>query len=418
MLKNKKNYGTKFYIWITIIVGANFFGLYQILAPITQIYFTDMICLVLFPISLIYLFHNSNGVIVIDYHISARTFTYLFLLIALVEIILSGLRYREYQSGFELIKESLVPITIIVLSFAWHKAANIVAVEYIIQVLEKVAIICSVMGIVAYVLLDKFSNNFLNLDITEFSFYRYGKPHFMIGAMVVVPALLFSAVKIINKKADSLDYVCFIFGMVHVVGIGKTRTLIVYIFITILITYVFKTNRTSAVKIVVVIMAISVYITMEASILIQNARIMFEDNSLVYRLEAIEYYLKQLMNHPLFGMGFISSGNVNLQSLLSGIHHRFYRSDVGFIGFINQYGCIGGFWYICMIIYLFKVYKRNKYLGNNLTNKYLGTFLLFIVLSSTNLSAFDSFRIIYYPILFLLVSEKEDDVDSKLLEES
>lgn len=399
----------KIYLWGIIIISSNCFGLYQKIEPLTQIYFTDMITIVLLCSSTLYLCLHLRGIrFVLFKSTHTRKFAQTLLLITLAETVLSFVRYGEVQSFVSTIRESIVPLAIVATFFSLKKIVERDGIEYLIYVIIITSIICSCIAILAYVLLDTTGNNFFNLDVENYSFYRYNKPHFMIGAMIVVPATLFSWILRLNKNKDYLTVLSLILGLFHIIIIGKTRTLIAFTLITMIIVYIYITKKSKNFKIVVMVACVFVYLILEKNMLIESISVLFTDNSVTFRLNAIEFYLDQVAKHPLFGMGFIGRSNESLKHLLYGPKNQYYRTDVGFVGFMNEFGLVGAIWFINLVIYACRVVKR-VLKNNGLKNDamFAWVFLIFIVISSINLFSVDPFRIIYLPLILVLLRNLE-----------
>lgn len=407
--KSKLTTLDKIYVWGIIIISSNFLGLYQKIAPITQIYFTDMIAIALLCISALYLFLHARGIhFVIFKRTHTRLYAQFFLLITIMEIFFSYMRYGEVQSFVSTIREAIIPLAIVVTFFSLKRIVEREGVEYLIQVMIIIAVICSCVAIIAYVLLDTTGNIFFNLDVNNYSFYRYNKPHFMIGAMIVVPATLFSWILVLNRNREFLTILELVLGLFHIIFIGKTRTLIAFTLITMIIVYTYITKKSKNFKIAIICTCVIIFFILQGSMLIETISLLFTDNSVTFRLNAIEFYLAQVVKHPLFGMGFIGSTNEALKTLLYGPKNQFYRTDVGFVGFINEFGLAGAVWFISLVFYACRVVKRAlKADGLKNDAMFAWVFLIYIVISSINLFSVDGFRIIYTPLLLLLLRNLE-----------
>lgn len=403
----------KAYLWISIIVASNFFGLYQKIAPVTQVYFTDMIAIVLLILSLIYSFiHPSNWKFVLYKKLGTESLMQCFFLITIIEILLGVFYYGDQQSFFSTFKEACVPLAMVTLFFSWRNIVKRRGMEYIINTIIKVSIICSVLAIIAYVLLDKTGNNFFNLDVNNYSFYRYNKPHFMMGSMVVVPAIIFAWVKQLGGCREKYNIIAIILNLIHIIIIGKTRTLITFIVIILIITYIYTTKKSKNLKLCVTLLCVILFVVVEGSTVINSLATLFSDNSVTFRINAIGFYIEQIKTRPLFGMGFIGRGNILLKTLLYGPKTQYYRTDVGFIGFINEFGFIGGIWFLVLMIYAYKK-VRNALKKNGIPQiiAYTESFFLFLVISSINLFAIDGFRLIYLPLFISLINCIENSVN-------
>ena len=396
---------SKIYIWIYILTASNFLGLYQKAAPFTNIYFTDMIAVLLLVLSLFFLIFKRRKNFFLHRKIQTEFFVQFFFFLTITETVVSILHYCEYQSLLSTIKKALFPFAVVLLFFSLKEIAGTLGISYIINVIIKISFVCSFVAIIAYILLDRSGNNFFNLDVNNYSFYRYDKPHFMIGAMIAIPGTIFAWIKCIKIKnhRKTIDIFTLILGLVHIIYIGKTRTLIAYLIITMLIIFIYSNKKTKNIK----LFSISILILFILFGKIDTFKNLFTklslDNSVTYRLNGIKFYLDQLGRHPLLGMGFISGGNPVTKILLYGPNNQYYRTDVGFIGFVNEFGTVGGIWFVTLMLYACKLIKKSNIMIPNETVIYTWGFLIFLILSSISLFSIDPFRIIYMPLLLTLL---------------
>lgn len=398
----------KIFVWSSIVIASNFFGLYQKIAPLTQIYFTDMISFCLCAICGIYLLLNYQKKLVIYKRLRTESLAQTLLVITFIEVLLTTVYYSDNQSFVATVKEALMPLGVALLFFSWRKIADHGGLNYLIKTILKVSIVCSCFAIIAYLLLEKAGNNFFNLDVSNYSFYRYNKPHFMIGSMIVVPATIFAWMNLINRNRNRLNVATVALGMIHIVIIGKTRTLIAFTLMTMVVTYIYLTKKSKNLKLMVAICCGIGFVGIEASTIVKTIGELFLDNSVTFRLRAIEFYLDQVWKRPLFGMGFIGSGNEALKYTLYGPQMQFYRTDVGFIGFLNEFGIIGALWFFILMAYAIKLVTRSLKRNDAYEEKlYAWGMVFFVGVSAVNLFFVDVFRIVYAPLLLVLIYSLE-----------
>lgn len=107
------------------------------------------------------------------------------------------------------------------------------------------------------------------------------------------------------------------------------------------------------------------------------------DVGLQVRVEAYSYYLNQFSHKPLLGMGLIDpTASAKNKVLVSGVRanglSQYYLDDIGFIGFVNQFGIAG----ICLFLYLIKIMNRlTRYNSNNLIVENLLLFVVYIIMN-------------------------------------
>lgn len=100
----------------------------------------------------------------------------------------------------------------------------------------------------------------------------------------------------------------------------------------------------------------------------------FEDDAgIMIRFKTIEYYWNHILEKPLFGYGFITANRQTATySIMSGIGGYYFRDDVGIVGFLDQFGFLGGVWFISLVVNMLKYGKRAS------RNKLFGQYLFWI----------------------------------------
>ena len=405
----------KRYMWLVIFVCSNMLGLYQILSQYTQIYFTDMICILLGILTLLYEgVYKFKDYRFLGKRVNIRTFTWFLLLWTIVEIFYTTLRYGNSQSFIVTVQASLFCLIPAIVSFAFiNIEKKDAAADFMVEWIIKIGTVCSIVAIIAYFLLVTSGSNFFNLDVENYSFIRNGRPHYMVGAMIVVPATVFLWNKLITKEINTSVVLGFIINCIHVFYIGQTRTLMAYVLITFGVSFIGAKKRNKAVRFFIIFGSIILYILSEFNSFSTITGELITNNSVVYRLEAISFYTQQIAKNPILGMGFVGNTNTQLNTLLYGAYNRYYRTDVGLIGFVNGVGILGLIWFIAFVIYGFMRINRTK---NHYQNDYIWlctfSFLIFATISSINLFIIDSYRLFYFPILALLIGKYESMRDN------
>lgn len=404
-MKINSNMLTKVYIWLIIIISSSFFGFYNVLPKVIDAYFTDAIALLLILISL---FFSLIYFIADKFRFSKNSiidlFAWSFGIYVIVEVLISHFKYSSSQDFTMTIKEAIVFIAPIIVYLQLRKNINNKeCLDYLISVMIKVSLICSIVAIMAFLLYQNAGLNILKQDVNGASFIRNNRGHFMVGSMVVLPATILLWSRIITSKRNIVNVIILLVNLFHIIYIGQTRMIIFITLLTMLISFVFSIKKSRTFKLLIIIPLLICFILLEIQDIYSNFETLMGDNSVTYRLSGIDYYVKQLGDYPIFGMGFISTKNVELSHLLYGPDHIFYRTDVGFIGFINCFGILGGIWYIAILLYFIKLLMKKKPV-NSLIYSYCFSIVLFIIFSSINLFPLDGFRIIYFPIIALLMN--------------
>lgn len=390
---------TRSFLYLTMIASSSMFGFYSLLFSGNGVYFTDATAIGILFLSTTYFVLRGKLRIYKDTESKAAS---AFLLIVVAELIYSYLSYSTVQSVRDTLKESIYYISMVLFYYALRDSLKSENDLYnAITCVIDVGVICSIIAIISYVLLDRFGINILNMDTSGYSFIRYGKPHYMVGSMVVIPAALFQFIRIINAKQKN-EIWKFLLLLTHIIIVGKTRTVIFFTIASMLFYYVFFYGKSikRVYKTIVLFLFAIVFVMVEMQEIMGTITSLLADNSVSFRLNAIEFYLQQIANKPILGMGFLSATSPMTAKMLYGPRGQFYRTDVGIVGFLDCFGLLGLVFFICVIWCAYKIIKNNK---KSRLNGYLSIFTLYIVMSAVNLFFMDSFRLIYMPFELILM---------------
>lgn len=402
---NRLRIDSKLYLWCITIISANFFGLYNIVSKYTQIYFTDAMAILLILCSCIYLgLHLSNDMLRIPKKRKIDRYAILFLLWIVLEILISYFKYSSTQNMVSTIKESLYFIAPILVFYSVKKIIkNEEILDYYVDILIKVSLICSILAILALMIYTNTGKNMLGLNTDDYSFIRNGRGHFMVGSMVVVPATLFLWCRIITGELKIFGIITLLVNLFHIIYVGQTRMQIAIVLVVMVLSYLVVSKRSKKLKAAIIFFLICVLLLMGMQTINEYMTELLGNNSVTYRLEGIYYYLGQIVKHPFFGMGFISSSNTKLSTLLFGPLLRFFRTDVGLIGFVNCFGIVGGLWYLSYINYGSRLVIKCKSRLSIKMYEYVFSFAVFLILSSINLFPLDGYRMLYFSISMILL---------------
>lgn len=374
----------RIYAWSICIISCQFVGLYNLIDNTTQIYYTDMISILTILLNFLVLIIGLHGKITFNKNLQiTKCMAYLFTLLICLMIV-SFIKYHSNENLVDIYKEVMHYFASITTFFTLYGLTKRKEDgEYLIGVIIKVSLLCSVMSLICFLLWEYKDINLIGLNVDSYSFTSRGSARFNIGMMVYVPGILFAISHILakNKKHKVIDYLTIILGLIHVIVISKTRSLSVWIIISVILCLL-RYSKKQQIGVIFSVVVISYGLIMLGSTksLVDD---LFADNSFSYRLQAITYYLDQVMRHPVFGMGYIGASNEALSVLLYGPLHRFYRVDVGVIGFINEGGIVTTIWLIYFYIKSYTIIKNNKKQSN--LYYYVLLMFWFILMSSVNL---------------------------------
>ena len=399
---------------IFIILGiTGFLGLYTYLPGGMSLYSTDVYFIYIIAFATLFgLFQIlSKGKL----NVSSKYLRHslLFVLLVLVEIVLSYLRY--HQSITLVLKEAsyyFVPTLCFLIFLQYRKKRN---VEEHLQLIVKFSLVCSIIATILFLLYTYAHIDLAHLSSIGASRYRNGTVRFEIGGVVLTLGIIISITRLFEKKWTQLDIWNLIIGAYQIIYINKTRSVILYLVITIILSILLQKRVHFAIRgiLIALIAILIVYAFLSPGSSDSTTTIggvIGIDAGIRMRFRAIEFYMGQFFEHPLLGMGFISANrDVTGWTILYGSDGRFYRSDVGAVGLINEFGIAGAVWAVSFIILMYKSFKKHDSLcgrvGINAVN--------YIVVSLINLSFLDNNRImiIFFLYMFAYLLDKEEHND-------
>lgn len=184
---------------------------------------------------------------------------------------------------------------------------------------------------------------------------------------IAVPFVIFYAVNNIykNKQATWKEIVALLAGLFYSFVMAKTRIVLVAYTLAFLAGYLLW-EKGGKKKIIVLFCLIAFvwYLTNTElfSLLIDGLNNL--DPSAQTRTIGRELYMQHIMEHPLFGCGYIFSGNA-LARAYAGIEQGIYWVDLGILGIAFMYGVIGVLWFALLygkiIFQSFKMAKKGNY---------------------------------------------------------
>lgn len=399
--------GDKF-VWLVFIILTNLFGLYKLIPLGSRLYSLDFMFAMEFIIAffiLLIVIYSEHGLIkkpIFGHVILGLTF------LTIVEIVYTFFTFK--QPIYYACKESLYYLIPVILYISMSQYSKKLSVDHVFDIIIKVSIISSLMAIIIFSIYSVLGVNILNvIDNTES--VRNGTVRFGVGSLVVFPAIVISITKVMNNSSNKLDYLNIFLGLIQVVFINKTRANIIYIVMVILISILNtrKTNVLVKAFIFLVLFCGGLIAFLNSDTVSANINSYVNaDMSIMARLEEIEYYFGQFLDHPILGMGFLTGDKaVNNWQLVGGNNPAiyYYREDVGYIGFLNKFGILGIIWFIYFIKSYFKRIKDNTLYSQICMN--LSTY---VIISSISLNIMDPQRTMYiFFVLFIgeiVINEK------------
>lgn len=123
------------------------------------------------------------------------------------------------------------------------------------------------------------------------------------------------------------------------------------------------------------------------------------ESSTVNRLGGYQYYFQLFLLHPLLGIGMIRNQAVDGLAQV-GVAMKYYIDDIGFVGYLAQYGVIG---LLCFFIWLRTLFI---YLRQNGDNAYWSIFVFLILLLPFNSLLNMDVGVLYIAFLFVMIAKE------------
>ncbi|WP_251552241.1 hypothetical protein [Neobacillus muris] len=391
---------SRLYIFLFVNGLASFFGFYNYIN--SSVYNVDQQAIFIILISIV-LFLFSRIKIYKDGFLLANI---LFIAMILVSIVVARLRYD--QPWYYTIKESIYYVAAILATFAMkHYCKNKDAIEYLKKAIVIVAIICSVISIVEYVSLLG-GVDILRLD--TYIKYRYDTPRFEIGSLALILGFFIAISKLLARDISTKEkrlYISYLILLcINLYFIIKTRSLMLYLIVALIIGILF--NKKTSIKIKILLYALLGFCVIGlflSNIMVSINTLFQEDMGIAVRFKALDYYWDKFLEYPLTGLGFLSgSETLSTSSILLGGNGNFYQSDVGIIGFVSKFGAIGLIW-MC-ILYRAMISKLILFRNKIDDEHYLLLFMLivYLAITSVNLIFTDTNKILYMPVVMIFFS--------------
>lgn len=333
----------------------------------------------------------------------------IFLLLFLVEAIIS--KYRYNQSWLDIIL-MLLPNLCLILYFIinYYKISN--KKERIRKFFVNVSVILSGLIIFQAKIYEKFGVALLKIS---YEGERLNKIRITSGCYFVSIGMIITLAEILNKKNSMKKrkkYVAFLLiEFIYMIDIVATRSLLMYLTIS-LFFMILLYNKQLIKRIMIILGAIFIsFILINTTIFksfISISNDATEQWSNKIRVMAIEFYLEQIKEKPIFGTGLIKEKkeNVELFYYLRGPLGKYYKEDIGIIGFVNTYGIVGLICYLCLSIKMSKiVIKKFKINQQGENFEFVGLYIFFIM-CSISLIYTAAVQIIYLPFVLYLIEEK------------
>ena len=256
------------------------------------------------------------------------------------------------------------------------------------------SIASSVVALTAFLLYTYAGVNLLLIDVRS-ELIRYGTLRLRVGGIVLYTGLILSFGRLLQRRATAADLLNLALGVVNVVVVNKTRTILLYLGVAFLLTLMTEKRTRWIVKLL--IWTLTVLLLLAAFVFADDLNpavyaYLTNDPGIMIRFRAIGHYLRQFLAYPVTGIGLISSSrSVIGWQLLYGPAGKYYRSDVGAVGLINEFGLLGLMWTAWFLISSFRRAGRN----GSPDARLIRSLLIYLTVSMINLSFMDPGRCMY-----------------------
>ena len=400
------------FLFLMILINTCFFGFYGFLPFAQNFYIYDYKYILILFVSFIFFFFSLiKNRFKIKFSKSNRLLTISFFLIILLEVVLSYISY--HQPIILVLKEASYNIIILFAYFTFVQLYKSLNFEEILKLIVIFGLITSSISLFSAFIFNHFNINILGLVIENASI-RNDKVRFFIGEETVILGVIISITRIFSKKNKTIDVLNIIISLLQIYFVSQTRSLILYLILIILLILFFnkKTNLTLKLLMISVSSIFILYIILNfRDIETYINSYIGGDSSISIRFKTIDFYMNQFYQKPWFGMGYISSSkDIDDWQLLYGPEGYYYRSDVGIIGNLNQYGIIGLLWIIAFFYKNIKYSAKEKQIS--IYHLIIFNFSAFLMLSLINLSFLTVQLLMYlfYILIFSFIHEKTSTI--------
>ncbi|WP_236161281.1 O-antigen ligase family protein [Lactobacillus delbrueckii] len=397
------------FVIISLMVSA--VGFFAIPRTSSIIYSSDLINVSVLVISVFSFFFSSGHVLSNKYLKSYQNWMLFTIALWITLVTYSTIIYYRYgQTLIQVLSTGYGYLIFGMLFPLAYYQEHLKDPDYLKKVIVNISLIAAILSI-AQVFLYNFGITLLDIGTVTSDKFRNGTLRFGVGSNLVPFALLITLLDAINYSENrKKNWTFSVIFLIDILYASKTRSLWMYLIVTIYLVIIFFVKNKRA-KLLLIFIGLIVF----AYILFSGVWYNFffdlsTDSGVNMRSNTLNFYWKEFLEHPILGMGYIkgSTATPELLSLLMGplwygkIRY-YYRSDVGFVGLINESGIIGAIWYISIIHVLL---KQSLYLLRKNNKKYIWSIgsVIYIILCSVNLIYTDSGRFVILMLVVALIN--------------
>ncbi len=341
----------------------------------------------------------------------ANKIVYSFLFLAIVQLIASGFIYNQ---SIEVVTKLFLEYGVLfsVFPIVWYALDRKKGIETIENIVIIIGALMATFLVVEGLILQPIGYSFLGIDFGV----RLGGIRYINSTEPILFASALSLTMLLKRKHMIRKTIVYIYSMIicimELLLISKTRAILIMLFITIIAVvwargYYTKGNVTAKRTLIFIGLTAFVIWIINTSIFSEYFTDYLQTQDTQYdtvaiRSNEIAYALGLLGRNPfttLFGTGFVSEYSSALS--YQGTSLKGVRTDLGAIGFINEFGVFGAIWLIGILVYATRTLITAIRLRKDALDL-VAVYMIF-VLGLPTLFLFNGERMPYFPLFLSIV---------------
>ena len=383
------------YLFCLLMCTTQLLGFYVYLPGLGTLYSTDFTILTLFAAAVLSLTHTTAKTRKLRLSPRFLPLTVSLCLLIAAEIAVTWYNIRQpvhliAREGFTY----LIPPLCFLALLQYPEIRRADFLPRFMGLIVLVSILSSLVALTAFTLYSLWGVNLLRVELTE-EMFRYGTLRLRVQGIVVYTGLIISLTRLLRGRAGAKDALNLALGLVNVLFISKTRTVMLYLGLTFFWMLMTEKRVHPLIKLFNFFL---IYLLIVAAVAVSDRLIPTvrdyaeQDPGIMVRFRAIDHYMAQFRAYPLTGIGLISSSKrIPGWELLYGPRGQYYRSDVGVVGLINEFGLLGLFWVTWFLGSSFRRAGRSC----SVLPRVIRSMVVYLTVSMVNLSMMDPGRCMY-----------------------
>lgn len=392
----------KAYIIIYLLFTSELFGFYRNFKLFSSLGVNDFIYVMLIMLTLASFISSKKYTLPKPNSRNKLWIFYSFALITICNIVYSY--YKHHQTITQVLSVSylffVIPLVGVYL-YRMIKSSN--DCDYVEDAIVKFATAVAVISLIQVLL------HFVNIDIlAAVNGERYLTARIQIGQQIQICGLFIAYTKMRTAPNNRKYQIITLLLVLSFIFAISTRGLWIYL-TACLAFYEIQRRKKHVNYYVIALTVITIILIVYNMIDEEGAVAMLDsgDNHVLMRMRTMNLYFNQVVEDPLFGLGFIKPiEGTDSYDLVMGDWGRAFRGDVGLLGFVNTFGVVGLTWFIFIVRAMIVKLKVLMKLSNTLyAGPYLA-YLFFAIVGSVTFSIFANSQLMMFPIMFVLLVKR------------